>query len=105
MASPSQPPDRVLERYRDYLRLLAQIQFDDRLQGKLDPSDIVQETMLKAYKARPQFQGEEGPEVAAWLRRILTNTLIDAVRRYTSEGRDVALEQSLEKAVQDSSVR
>jgi RNA polymerase sigma-70 factor (ECF subfamily) len=105
MASPSPPSDLVLEHYRDYLRLLAQIQFDDRLQGKLDASDLVQETLLKAHKARSQFHGQDGAEMAAWLRQILTNTLVDAVRRFTTEGRDVALEQSVEKSVQESSYR
>jgi RNA polymerase sigma-70 factor (ECF subfamily) len=105
MPSPSQHPDLALESYRDYLRLLAQVQFDERLQGKLDPSDIVQDTLLKAHQARAQFHGQEGPEMAAWLRQILTNSMIDAVRRFTSEGRDVALEQSLEKSIQESSLR
>jgi RNA polymerase sigma-70 factor (ECF subfamily) len=105
MVSPSQKPDLALEQYRDYLRLLAQVQFDERLQGKLDASDIVQETLLKAHKARAQFHGQEGAELAAWLRQILTHTLIDAVRRFTNEGRDVALEQAMEKSVQESSLR
>ena len=77
-----------IEGYRPYLRLLAQIQFDGRLQGKVDASDIVQETLLKAHQARDQFQGQSGPEMAAWLREILTNTLIDTVRRFTGQARD-----------------
>jgi RNA polymerase sigma-70 factor (ECF subfamily) len=105
MAKPSQGPNLALEKYRDYLRLLAQVQLDARLKGKLDPSDIVQETLLKAHQARDQFHGSSGPEMAAWLREILANSVIDAVRRFTTEGRDVALEQSLHKSLHDSSQR
>ncbi len=41
--------DRNLDDYRDYLQLLAQLQLDQALQGKIDLSGVVQQTMLEAY--------------------------------------------------------
>ena len=105
MTSPAGSPHLALERFRDYLRLLAQVQLDVRLQGKLDPSDVVQETLLKAHQARDQFQGQTAAEMAAWLRKILANTLTDTLRRYTTEARDIGLEQSLEVGLHESSLR
>jgi RNA polymerase sigma-70 factor (ECF subfamily) len=94
-----------LERYRDYMLLLARLHMDVRLQGKLDPSDIVQQTLLKAHENRDAFRGQNEAELSAWLRRILANTLTDAIRQFGRHQRDVALECSLEGAVEQSSVR
>jgi RNA polymerase sigma-70 factor (ECF subfamily) len=54
-----------LEAYRDYLRLLAGVQLDPRLRCKLDPSDIVQETLARAHEKRQQFRGTTESERAA----------------------------------------
>jgi RNA polymerase sigma-70 factor (ECF subfamily) len=94
-----------LERYRDYLRLLARLQMDRRLQGKVDPSDLVQDTLLRAYEHWDQHRGQTGAELEAWLRQILARQLIDAVRRFTAGARDVAREASLEAALRESSAR
>ncbi len=93
-----------LERFRSYLNLLARMQLDRRLTRKLDPSDIVQQTMLQAYAARQQFRGTESGELAAWLRQILARNLAHATRDFSREKRDVTRERSLQAALADSSL-
>ena len=100
----SEPPKlaRSLESCREYLRLVARLQFDARLQGKLDPSDIVQQTLAKAQEHLDEFRGPGEGEMLAWLRRILVNTLLNEVRKFHKE---IALVRSLEAAVEASSAR
>src|SRR5580698_9369003 len=94
-----------LERFRSYLHLLARIQIGERLRGELDPSDLVQQTLLRAVRSLDQFRGQTDAERSAWLRQILANTLSNAVRDLGRAKRDVRLAQSLEAALDDSSAR
>jgi RNA polymerase sigma-70 factor (ECF subfamily) len=94
-----------LERYRAYLRLLARLHLDPRLQGKLDPSDVVQQTLLQAHRALKQFRGQSQGELAAWLRRIMARNLAHAVRDLGRAKRDLGRERSLEAALAQSSAR
>jgi len=94
-----------LESFRDYLRLLARLQLDPRLRAKLDPSDIVQQTMLQAHQAWADFRGRTRAELAAWLRSILARNLSAALRHLGRARRNLAREQSLESALEASSMR
>ncbi|MBS0265449.1 MAG: sigma-70 family RNA polymerase sigma factor [Planctomycetes bacterium] len=94
-----------LNRYRQYLLLLARIEIDPRQGLHLDPSDVVQQTLLDAYRKRGQFRGTTGAEKAAWLRQILSHHLIDALRAVGRKKRDVSRERSLELEIEESSQR
>jgi RNA polymerase sigma-70 factor (ECF subfamily) len=94
---------RLLDLYRNYLRLLARTGLDASLQGKADPSDLVQEALLKASLHFCQFRGATDAELAGWLRQILARCLTDFVRRYLAAGRRADREQSLDQLLNRSS--
>jgi RNA polymerase sigma-70 factor (ECF subfamily) len=95
---------QLLELYRGYLSLLARLQIGRRLQGKIDASDMVQETFLEAHRHFGRFRGTTEAELIVWLRQILAVRLAKLVRRYLgAQGRDVRLEQELAVALDESS--
>ncbi len=105
MAATPDNPVPVPEQFHDYLLLLARVQLGPQLRGKLDPSDLVQQTLLDAHRQREQFRGSDAGAMRAWLRRILACNLADALRALGRDKRDVQRERSLEAALDQSSAR
>ena len=96
--------DSLFAQYRNYLRFVARASFDARLRRKADPSDAVQEALMRAHQGFDGFRGADEPELLAWLRRILTNCLTDLDRRHRqAAARDIGRERSLGQAVDRSS--
>ena len=97
---------QALETYRPYLECIARQQpLDGRLRAKVDLSDIVNTTLFEAHQQQDKVRGRSPRDIRAWLRRILTNNLVDAVRRFRTSRRDVSLEVLIETGVEQSSVR
>ena len=94
--------DTWLDQYRSYLRVLANLQLDRRLRSKVDASDIVQQTLLQAHRARAQFRGETDAEKGAWLRQILAHNLAHAMRDFRRDKRDINREQSIQASLAQS---
>jgi RNA polymerase sigma-70 factor (ECF subfamily) len=94
-----------LEHFRDYLRLLARLGLPPALRSQVDPSDVVQETLLRAHRKADQFRGHCEGELAAWLRRILLNHLRECVRRLGPAAVNGIPDWSPEKALEESSAR
>jgi len=94
-------PD-VLEPYRSYLKVLADLHLDRRLRGKLDAADVVQQVFLRAYSAIGEVRDPRPEVLVAWLRKILARTLADAVKHFERDKRDIALERSLEADIDRS---
>jgi RNA polymerase sigma-70 factor (ECF subfamily) len=92
-------------RYRAYLRFLSDSAVPPELRAKLDPSDLVQQSLLQAYRALPAFAGTSEGEMLAWLRQILARNVARAARDFGRQRRDVLRERTVMKAVESSSIR
>jgi RNA polymerase sigma-70 factor (ECF subfamily) len=103
MVHPDERRGPELERFRTYLGLLARLQLDPRLRGLVDPSDLVQQTLLRAHENWGQLRGTTAEQQAAWLRAILAQELAQAVRKVDRRQEDRRI--SLERALGESSAR
>jgi RNA polymerase sigma-70 factor (ECF subfamily) len=105
MAREPEDAGPALDRFRDYLRLLARLQVDPRLQDAVDLSGVVQQTLLEAHREWARFRTWSPQQQAGWLRTALAHNLTDELRKLRGARRDVALERSLDAALEESASR
>lgn len=89
--------EELFGRYRQYLKLLADMQLGRRLRARCEASDVVQLTLLEAHRDFAGFTGSHEGELLAWLRRILANNLFNEARYHAAKQRAASREVSLEQ--------
>ncbi len=88
----------LLQFYFNYLTVLASTQLDLRLRRRVNPSDLVQETLLAAHRDFAAFRGATPQEFVGWLRQILINVLHGTIAKHVKAGkRDVRREVSIDQ--------
>ncbi|MFY8200520.1 MAG: sigma-70 family RNA polymerase sigma factor [Pirellula staleyi] len=68
-------------RLRPWLQMIADRELPAQLRGRVDPSDIVQQTLMKAWQGESDFAGSTHEQRLAWLRSIMKNAIRDQHRR------------------------
>ena len=89
----------LLERQRARLRKLVVLRLDSRLQGRVDPSDVIQEAFLDASRRLPDYAREPSPmPFYLWLRFLTGQKLMELHRRHLgAQARDVSREITLHR--------
>ncbi len=90
---------------RSYLLILARLRLPAWLRAKVEASDVVQQTLLRAHAHADQLRAESGDGRRGWLREILANVIVDTARRFSADARDVGREQAIRHALDESSAR
>jgi RNA polymerase sigma-70 factor (ECF subfamily) len=80
--------EELLARWRPLLRLQARRLLGPDLSARLDPSDVVQESLAQAFRDLPAFRGTTSNEWVAWLRRIVAGQAGKARRHHQAERRN-----------------
>lgn len=92
----------LLGLYRNYLLLMARLQIDSSLHGKVSASDVAQESFTRAKRHFAQFHGVCERELLVWLRRNLASTMARTMR-YTAQKREVKTARQLDEQLEASS--
>ena len=86
----------LLVRSRDRLRRMVALRLDRRLQGRVDPSDIIQEAYIDASARLAEYARQPDMPFFLWLRFLTGQRLLRVHRQHLgAEMRDVAREVSL----------
>jgi RNA polymerase sigma-70 factor (ECF subfamily) len=88
---------QLLERCRARLRKMIVLRLDPRLQGRVDPSDVIQEAFLDASRRLPEYAREAEPmPFFLWLRFLAGQRILEQHRRHLgARARDAGREVSL----------
>lgn len=86
----------LLDRYRNYLKLLASSKIPHWVRGRAGSSDVVQEVCVQAHQSFGQFRGASEGEFLAWLRSVLASRINRVLEQHVgAEKRDVRREHNL----------
>jgi RNA polymerase sigma-70 factor (ECF subfamily) len=82
---------------RDRLRRMVKVRMDPRLRGRIDASDVVQESYLEAVRRLPEYQAEKKMPFFLWVRFLTGQKLLELHRRHLgTQARDARRELPLE---------
>lgn len=86
----------LLTRHEERLRRMVAFRMDQRLQGRIDPLDVVQEAYLEASEHRAEYLLRPTMPLLLWLRGIAGNKLRELHRHHLgTQMRDAGREVSL----------
>jgi RNA polymerase sigma-70 factor (ECF subfamily) len=89
----------LFEQHRGRLEQMVRLRLDRRLQGRLDPADVLQEAYLELAKRYPEYTADPTLPFYLWLRMLTGQKLVDQHRRHLgAKMRDVGMEVSLHRA-------
>jgi RNA polymerase sigma-70 factor (ECF subfamily) len=74
--------DRLLARHRPELVQFVELRMDAKMRGRVDPSDVVQETQLEVFRRLPDFLDRRPMPFDVWLRKTAYERLLMARRQH-----------------------
>ena len=88
----------LFDRHRDRLRRMVRLRLDRRLQGRVDPSDVLQDAYVDLVEKLPEYASRPGLPFFLWLRLVVGERLLRVHRHHLGAalrdaGREISLHQ------------
>ena len=88
--------NQLMDRHRNSLRQLVRMRLDQKIQRRIDVSDVVQDILVEANRRLQRYMEDPIMPFHLWLRQIARDRIIDAHRRHrVSSRRSVDKEQAI----------
>ena len=71
----------VISRMRPYLRRVWRVRLQQSARHLVETEDLLQESLIRAMKHLPQFQGQSIQDFRNWLHAVFRNLVIDEARK------------------------
>ncbi len=96
---------RLLDLHRERLRAMIALRLDRRLSARVDPSDVLQETLTEAHQKLPEYLRTQPIPFYPWLRRMAWEKIVQLHRQHLlAQARAVTREERFDAALPDESV-
>jgi RNA polymerase sigma-70 factor (ECF subfamily) len=88
--------ERLFARYRPYLHQVVEARLDPKVFARIDPSDVVQEAQMEAYRRLPDYLARRPMPFRLWLRKTAQERMLSIRRRHLeAKGRALGREVPL----------
>jgi RNA polymerase sigma-70 factor (ECF subfamily) len=78
---------QLLDRHRSRLRRMVMVRIDSRLTSRVDPSDVVQDTLAEAHRRLDDYVATQPVPFYPWLRQLAQDRMVDLYRRHVRASR------------------
>lgn len=82
----------IFDRYQRTLERMIEFRLDDRVRGRVDPEDVLQEAYIETARRLNDYLSDPKVSFYVWLRQITYQTLLTVQRRHFGQKRDPRLE-------------
>jgi RNA polymerase sigma-70 factor (ECF subfamily) len=96
--------NQLLVSHRPRLRTMVQLRLDPRVAARVDPSDVVQETLIEAHRRFARYLRERPLPFYPWLRQLAWDRLVHLHQKHlTARKRSVRREVAIAPLLSDDS--